>query len=89
MWPNTIVASGTRIAACSSSSGVQNGSSPQWISVGAPSRAAARISRSELSSAGCAIVVTGCSLSPTKRSSRIARTTSASASSPYHGWMRA
>jgi len=43
-----MVASGTRIAACSSSSGVQNGSSPQWISVGAPSRAAARMRRSEL-----------------------------------------
>ena len=43
---------------------MQNGSSPQWIIVGAPSRAAARMRRSELSSAGCAIVVTGCSLRP-------------------------
>lgn len=36
MWPSTMVASGTRTAACSTSSGVVIGSSPQWKSVGAP-----------------------------------------------------
>jgi len=54
--PASTTASASSLAV-SSSSGVQNGSSAQWMSVGAPSRAAARMRRSELSSAlGSALV---------------------------------